>query len=215
MIGMAGLQRPDEARPVRPGWEMEQVGRTAAVRRPEIRQGHGTAQGLKQRRPMMLPARGIVAVPQFDQRGVAAQVVDMPVRARGEPGMVRDPPSQPAGTQSAADIDTTARLQAQFAQFAGGQRQRLRDRQQQGIGAGARLKIPRTIIPQPETWSGSRAHGDREPAARVVVATNRCARLSTITPNPSRVRTPSKLMSPGSANTTSSIVSKPSACRMA
>lgn len=46
---------------------------------------------------------------------------------------------------------------------------------------------------------------------RVNHATMRWAMLSTITPKPSNVRTPSKDMSPGSTRTTSSTVSKPSA----
>ena len=41
-------------------------------------------------------------------------------------------------------------------------------------------------------------------AASVVVATKRCAMLSTMTPKPSSVRTPSNVISPGSAKTTSS-----------
>ena len=44
-------------------------------------------------------------------------------------------------------------------------------------------------------------------ATSVVVATNRWAMLSTITPKPSSVLTPSRVMSPASAKTTSSLVS--------
>jgi len=44
-------------------------------------------------------------------------------------------------------------------------------------------------------------------ATIVVVATKRWAMLSTATPKPSSVLTPSRIMSLGSANTTSSIVS--------
>src|SRR5262249_11555801 len=44
-------------------------------------------------------------------------------------------------------------------------------------------------------------------ATIVVLATKRWPMLSTITPNPSMVRTPSRLASRGSANTTSSFVS--------
>ena len=46
-------------------------------------------------------------------------------------------------------------------------------------------------------------------ATRVVVATKRWARLSTMTPKPSSVRTPSWLRSLGWAKTTSSVVSNP------
>ena len=61
----------------------------------------------------------------------------------------------------------------------------------------------------------SRLAGAGSPATMVACATKRCPTLSTATPNPSSVRTPRRIMSPGSANTTSSAVSYPSAARIA
>ena len=127
MIGMAGLQRRAKHRPGGRGCKVEQVSRTTAVRRAEARQRRGAAQGLQQRRPVMLPAHRIGAVPQFGEGRMATQIINVPMRAGGYPGVVGDARPQPAGAKGAADIDAATGGQAQFTELADLQSQGFRN----------------------------------------------------------------------------------------
>lgn len=118
MIGMTGLQRLAKNRPSGRGCKVEQVSWTAAVRRPEARQRRGAAQGLQQRRPVMLPPHRIVAVPKFGEWRMAAQIINVPMRAGGYPGMVGNTRPQSAGAEGAAGIDAATGGQAHFTQLA-------------------------------------------------------------------------------------------------
>ena len=84
----------------------------------------------------MLAAYRIGAVPHFGQWRVATQVVDVPVRAVGYPGMMGNPRPQSAGSQRTADIDAITWQQVQFTPLADREVQRFRDGQPQGISAG-------------------------------------------------------------------------------
>lgn len=137
MIGMTGSQRLDKNRPGGRGCKVEQVSWTAAVRRPEARQWHGSAQGLQHRRPVMLPPHRIGAVPKFGEWRMAAQKINVPMGAGGNPGVMGHSRPQSAGAEGAADVDAATGSQAHFTELADFQGQGFRNGQQQSVDAGA------------------------------------------------------------------------------
>jgi hypothetical protein len=114
MIGIASLQPLYKPHPVRRITEMKQVRPTMAIRCPETGLWGRAAQVLKQRRPLMLPAHWIRGVPHFGQWRMTAQIINVPVWASDDPGMMRYPRSQSTGTEGAADINAATWRQAQF-----------------------------------------------------------------------------------------------------
>jgi hypothetical protein len=67
---------------------------------------------------------------------MAAQIINVPMRAGGYPGVVGDARPQPAGAEGAAGIDAATGGQAHFTELADLQSQGFRNGQQQGVCAG-------------------------------------------------------------------------------
>ena len=91
--------------------------------------------------PGMFPANGTVGVPDVPKRGGPAQIVNMPMRTLGNPGVMTDPRPYSARSQGAAHVDVVARLNGESAQPSNLDGLPVVSLQDKGIAAGVRIHL--------------------------------------------------------------------------
>ena len=135
-------QRPDAALKTAQRWlpaEAKQMGPAPAVGGAEPGQRHLGARQLQQHvRPLVFAAPRIVRVPDALQSGPQAQVIDVPVRPRGQPAVMRQAPANAAGTEGAANVHVPAGPQHQATQPPNAQATEIGRDQKEGVSPRVR-----------------------------------------------------------------------------
>lgn len=142
MIGRTASQHPDKFGHCRTGLEKVEMRPTAAIGSAEAKRRRSSAKRVCRLGPQTFPAAQIDAGPDRLNRGVLAQIIDMPVRADRHPAMVAQAAREAAGTERAADVERPARCQRQRP-LADEDCSRIGQPQQQGVGS----RLPRDRLP--------------------------------------------------------------------
>ena len=118
---------------------------TTAIGSAEAKRRRLPAERTRRLSPQTFAVDRVVAVPDRFERGVSPQVIDMPIRASRQPAVMAQAARDPAGTESAADIERPTRRQRQQLSPADADRSLNVELQQQRIGAWPAVDFPGVI----------------------------------------------------------------------